>query len=176
MRGVRSPAIGAASAGPPPQAHTQGVSRGSPARPCECPQGPRGPAGGCAFPYVCILRALVPSPDPMLGSREFLETVGLCFSGVLCPRPGSAPTLSSRRGACGDPATPALGGPQERREFHVVWCLLSCPCGGRGAVCVLGVSGESPLSSASEEPHKPLPGGSPRPSEGQLPILSPLPR
>lgn len=110
-------------------------------------------------PYVCILRALVPSPDPMLGSSEFLETVGLCFSGVLCPRPRSAPTLSSRRGACGDPATPALGGPQERREFHVVWCLLSCPCGGRGAVCVLGVSGESPLSSASEEPHKPLPGG-----------------
>ena len=111
------------------------------------------------FPHSCTLRALAPFPDPALGSREFLETAGLCFSGVPCPRSEGAPALSSRRGTCRDPVTPALGGPQERHEFHVVWCLLFCPCGGRGAVCILGVSGESPLSSASEEPHKPLPRG-----------------
>ena len=118
-----------------------------------------GPFGWlCASP-TSAPSGLVPFPEPALSSREFLETVGLCFSGVPCPRSGGAPALSSRRGTCRDPVTPALGGPQERHEFHVVWCLLFCPCGGRGAVCILGVSGESPLSFASEEPHKPLPRG-----------------
>ena len=62
------------------------------------------------FPYVHILRALVPSPEPWLGSHEFLETVNPGLSGVLCPRSAGTHTVSSHRCTCRDPVTPALQG------------------------------------------------------------------
>lgn len=53
------------------------------------------------FPYVRILRALVPSPEPSLGSHEFLETVSPGFSGVLCPGSAGAHTVSSHSAPAG---------------------------------------------------------------------------
>ena len=86
MRGVRRPAIGAASAGPPPQVHTQGVLSWGTCRLCECPQGPRGPSGGCALPPHLHPQVLYPFLTPRSALVNSWRLLACAFLGS--PAPG----------------------------------------------------------------------------------------